>query len=76
MRSRRHLKGWPDLTITSVALGNEISDWHVSDDASLSDHPYIKFSIKNFKYSDYQRHDLQTKIGQHAKFDKKIKQIY
>lgn len=74
-RGETELRGWPDLTISTVALGNDISDWHVSDDASLSDHLYIKFKVKSFKNIDHQRHGLQTKTGKHAKFDNKIKKL-
>lgn len=32
--------------IATVALGNDISDWQVSDKASLSDHCYITYTLK------------------------------
>lgn len=74
-RNKKTLRGWPDLTIASLNLGNDISDWHVSDDTSLSDHRYIKFTLRNYKNIDYQRHGLQTKKGKHAKFDKNIRKL-
>jgi hypothetical protein len=38
-----------DLTLGNNRIGNLVSNWHVSDDPSLSDHRYICFQIHNIK---------------------------
>jgi hypothetical protein len=41
-----------DLTLGTNKIGNLISNWHVSDEPSLSDHRYICFTISNWHVSD------------------------
>jgi hypothetical protein len=36
-----------DLTLGTNRIGNLVSNWHVSDEPSLSDHRYICFQIGN-----------------------------
>jgi hypothetical protein len=36
-----------DLTIGTTNIANLVSNWHVSDEPSLSDHRYIRFQIGN-----------------------------
>jgi hypothetical protein len=38
-----------DLTLGTNRIGDLVSNWHVSDDPSLSDHRYICFQIHNIK---------------------------
>jgi hypothetical protein len=38
-----------DLTIRTNKIGDLVSNWHVSDEPSLSDHRYICFQIGNIK---------------------------
>lgn len=46
IRYKKKIKGLPDLTITSLTLGDKIMDWNVTYYESHSDHKYIKFKIK------------------------------
>jgi hypothetical protein len=38
-----------DLTLGTNRIGDLVSNWHVSDDPSSSDHRYICFQIHNIK---------------------------
>ncbi|PNF28303.1 hypothetical protein B7P43_G05453 [Cryptotermes secundus] len=38
-----------DLTLGTNNIGNLVSNWHVSDEPSLSDHRYICFKISNIR---------------------------
>ncbi|XP_035231587.1 uncharacterized protein LOC118203418 [Stegodyphus dumicola] len=38
-------EGWPDLTMVSSQLANQMSEWHVMDIPSLSDHRIISYLI-------------------------------
>ncbi|XP_035221308.1 uncharacterized protein LOC118194199 [Stegodyphus dumicola] len=39
-------QGWPDLTISTYDIANNIHSWHVSDSESCSDHKYVEFTIQ------------------------------
>jgi hypothetical protein len=64
-----------DLTLGTNRIGDLVSNWHVSDDPSLSDHRHICFQIHNIKveqstyrnpkrtnWESYQD-DLQVNLG-------------
>lgn len=74
VRGTKELKGWPDLTMSTIKLKDSITNWEISDDESLSDHRYIKFQI-DYNNEDYHRHRLETKHGKHAKFESKVRKI-
>lgn len=41
-----------DLTLSSSNLANHITNWHVSNEESLSDHMHIRFDIGNLYVKD------------------------
>lgn len=77
-----------DITLCSAHLANHITGWHVSDDASLSDHRYIRFDIltnleqrvesyRNPKKTDWDgyRHCLKQRLDAVPKAVKTLEQL-
>ncbi|XP_035229469.1 uncharacterized protein LOC118201468 [Stegodyphus dumicola] len=60
-------EGWPDLTMVSSQLANQMSEWHVMDILSLSDHRIISYLMgAQLTYTLKQR--FKTAYGGHQKF--------
>jgi hypothetical protein len=55
-----------DLTLGINEIGNLLSNWHVSDDPSLSDHRYICFQIGNIATTRVTFRDSK-RTGSHIK---------
>jgi hypothetical protein len=52
-----------DLTLGTNRIGNLVSNWHVSDEPSLSDHGYICFQIGNTDITSYFQGSQEDQLG-------------
>lgn len=68
---KEHRVGWPDLTIVSPNYQDKITNWVVSDNASLSDHKYITYTIHIAPELKMIRR-FNTKHGKISKFKQQI----
>jgi hypothetical protein len=52
-----------DLTLGTNEIANLVSNWHVSDETSLSDHRYICFQLGNINKSSYLQESKKNQLG-------------
>ncbi|GBM86735.1 hypothetical protein AVEN_252228-1 [Araneus ventricosus] len=64
--------GWPDLTICTRPLVDEIKNWEVLDEVSNSNHLYIQFKIETI-ITSHAFNRLVTLHGNHKKFIQEFK---
>ncbi|GBN96432.1 Putative protein in type-1 retrotransposable element R1DM [Araneus ventricosus] len=64
-------KGWPDLTMCTQEMIQDMGDWEVQEDPSSSDHSYIKTTISTpINHQVLKRY--KTKYGNYAKLTKHL----